>query len=231
MNHRDLERIAVAKRSSLVVALLGLWAAVVLGVAVPASPLDENELRDQFNKAVNLVNAGQYAEGRKQIDALEKAARQVKADDPAYKLAQDLLERTPGLRVNSFHNSYINALNGGEQAVRAVKLDAAAAHFTQAAADLDELVRLKPGEQSYQNHRALAKRQRARAAVVEALLQGKESSEERLKEAALDEPRRLYQSAPAFTLPLWDKPGLFDPFLDQGSVILVQLWSAADLSA
>lgn len=214
-----------AIRFSLASALLVAW------LTAEQAWADEKELAKQFSEAVSLVNNGKFAAGRKALDALEQAARLVEPGDPDYKQAQDLLKRAGQERIRSYHNSFVGAANAADDAVRDAKIGEAAEHFKQASGDLTELVRLRPTDKGEKDRLVTYRHKLARASVLEALLAGKPTSEELWKAAGLKEPKTLFQSAPAFSLPRWDKLGLIEPLAETGAVVLVQLCSAVDKEA
>src|SRR5687767_13561787 len=145
--------------------LLSLVASIGLGLILTmgARAADEAALIEQYNGIVGRLNAGEFAEARKLLDAFEKSAKEVEAGDRAYKRAQELLKQVPTLRVNSYHNSAIAAKDAAEKAALALKLDEAAAHLEQVSSDSAELVKLKPSDKRYQQQRTQADQELARA--------------------------------------------------------------------
>ena len=205
------------------VAATGLW--LVLTTWAPAA--DEDALIEQYNGIVGKLNGGEFAEARRLLDAFEKGAKEVKAGDPAYKRARELLKQVPTLRLNSYRNSAIAAKNAADDALGAVKLEEAAAHLKQFSADSAELVKLKPGDKSYQQQRTQADQELARVEVVRRLLAGEPAAAEQLAAAATEKPKQLYQAAPLFALPRVDRPQWVSPLAEPGRVVVVQVFQAA----
>lgn len=203
---------------------------LLLPIQSPAAA-DEAELIDQYNGIVGKLNGGEFAEARKLLDAFEKTAKDVKAGDPAHKRAQELLKQVPTLRLNGYHNSAIKAKNAADEAVQAVKLDEAATHLKQFAADSAELVKLKPSDKSYQQQRSKAEQQLAQVEIVQALLAGKPADEKQLTAAAAEKPKQLYQSAPGFALPRVDRPQWTSPLAEPVQVVAIQVFQAGHETA
>src|SRR5688572_936504 len=206
-----------------------IWLSLV-AIQSPAVA-DEAVLIDQYNGIVGKLNGGEFAEARKLLDAFEKSAKEIKAGDPAHKRAQALLKQVPTLRLNSYHNSAIKSRNDANEAIQAVKLDEAAAHLKQFAADSAELVKLKPGDRSYQEQRTKAEQELAQVEVVRGLLAGKPADARQLAAAASEKPKQLYQSAPLFALPQVGKPEWTSPLSETGQVVVAQVFQAGHETA
>ena len=196
-----------------------------------AFAVDEAMLIEQYNGIVGKLNGEEYAESRKLLDAFEKMAKEVKAGDPAYRRAQELLKQVPALRISSHHNSAIKAKNAADEAVQSVKLDEAASHLAQFAADSTELNKLKPNDKSYQQQRARAEQDLAQLEVVRGLFIGKPVDKKQLAAAAAERPKQLYQSAPLFALPRVDRPQWASPLAEPGQVVVAQVFQASDDTA
>ena len=108
-------------------------AALIVVCTILVSPLaaDEEELIRQYNGVIKSLNAEDFDQARKELDAFEESAKGVKAGDPAHKRAQELLKRVPDLRISSYHNSAVKAKNGANEAVQAVKLDEALSAYDE----------------------------------------------------------------------------------------------------
>ena len=204
------------------------WLAIFVGLLVVsfAAAADEEELIRQYSELISKLNADKFAEARQDLDAFEKVAKEVKATDPAYKRAQELLKQTPDLRLGSYRNSAINSKNQTGEAIRSVKLADAARHLSQFSADTAELAKLRPADKSYQQQFAEAKKQLAQVEVVQALLEGKTARDEQIAAAAVEKPKRLYQSAPGFALPRADQPQWTSPLDKSGQAVVVQIFQA-----
>lgn len=211
-------------RSVLLAVLLGVCAAG--GTALAA---DEEALLERYSNARRLFGAEKYQEARKELDALDQAAKAIKAGDPAYKRAQELLELSADARVKSHLNSAINAKNAAEQAVSSVKLGDALAHLTRFTTDSAELVRLQPKETSYQQQLKQGKEQLAQAKVVQSMLAGTPIDLNDLPK--LESTKPLFQSAPGFSLPQFEPPKLISPLDKSGQVVVVQFFHAGHETA
>ena len=206
---------------------------LLVSCAVWVSPLtaDEEELIRQYNQVISSLNAEKFDQARKELDAFEGTAKGVKASDPEYKRAQELLKSTSDLRINSYHNSAIKSKNAANEAVEAVKLDEAAKQLAQFAADSAALVKLRPGDKRYQQQQSEAKQELAQVEVVQTLLVGKPIDSKQLTAAAAEKPKQLFQAAPGFALARIDQTQWVSPLDKPGEVVVAQIFQAADETA
>lgn len=204
-------------------------AALLISCGVFVSPLaaDEEDLIRQFKGVLSSLSADRFDQARKELDAFEALAKGVKAGDPDFKRAQELLKRVPELRINSYHNSAIKSENAANEAIQAVKLDEAAMQLARFAADSAELVKLRAGDKRYQQQLNKAKKELAQVEVVQTLFAGQPVDPKQIAAVAAEKPKVLFQSAPSFALARVDQPQWVSPLDKPGQVVVAQIFQAA----
>lgn len=208
------------------------FAVPLLVCAILASGLaaDEQELVRRFNEVIGSLNAEKFDLARKELDALEETAKEVKAGDPAHKRAQELLKRIPDLRISSYQNSAIKSNNGARKAVEELNLEEAARQLARFAAESAELVKLRPRDKRYQEQLKEGNEQLAQIEVVQELFAGKALDPKRFP-ATVDKPKQLFLSAPAFALARADQPRWESPLDKPDQVVVAQIFQTADKTA